>query len=79
MRLQLCPFSQLLFVFVFGTPVLILGRFRIYGMSFKIRPEIEVKPLIYITSMVQINFFQHKNDNIRDDDQVGNKKGHVIN
>ena len=30
--------------------------------------------------MVEINSFHHKNDNIKsDDDQVGNKNGHIIN
>ena len=67
-------------VLVFGTPILILGIFRRYGMSFKIIPKIELKLLIYITTIVQINSFHHKNDNIiSDDDQFGNKKEHIIN
>lgn len=35
----------------------------------------EFKPLIYLTSMVNINSFYNNNDNMQSDvDQVGNKK-----
>ena len=77
--LQLPSFSQLFYILGFGTCVLILGRIRLYVITFKIRPEIDLNSLVYITSIVQVNYIDHKNDNIKsDDDQVANKKDTLL-